>query len=564
MSRFYSIVLCMSVVIFPVAACESTPRDDHHSAGAPLAPRVVVMTQAKTFIGMGVTAKNGDQRLPVYEVLPDSDPRVAAAHAALGAPPVRRLLLLLEGAKRRATAAPADLPAQSWERARNAPFYLSVDGGLQEFGGVGFVLRQQDGDVVHELTPFVELVGTLEDLQSPYYAQSLVHEVSHALLGFALASWMVPCARNREACGRTPSAFHDVQRPTQPLQAFNEGFAEHMEALAFLEAPGLARYDYWLQPEGAISAARGYASPRPRRLEMIVWNRAIFEPALIPEDVIARDGIAAAHRQYQNSQPIDDHRLKTCREILSTEGAVASILVRLAVDHGLQEAPLPDEVVAGFAPADAAARAAWLQELGPTGPVHLRLLAVLMSLPGGPVDELGERGVREVIESWLARFPDDEKRVKAILIATTLGTTASAPFADRLRTLLRSPAIVPPRDPNHRALRDAVTELADLAESTANAQLFAACGPPLWVHVDGHELCADFGPLCLPLEIDLNAASEMDLRLLPGVTAELARQLLAHRAARGYFSDRTELLSIAKSSPADASRFPPKPAPGLP
>ena len=547
-----------------IVACAGPPRHDPALPVPTTEPSVVIMAQ----VGMGSLLREqvelDGRTLNVYRALPISDPRVTAARRALASPPVRRLLVLIDAARRlrRTDPPPAGIDRAAWSRAASSPFYLSVEGSLEEHGGAGFVLRTDDGDIAHPATPFVELAGTATDLASPRYAASLVHEMTHALFALAGAQWSGPCSSNLEACGRVPSAFHDIQRPTQPLQALNEGYSEHMEALAFLAQPGAAALEWALSPDGAVAAARGFVSPRARRLDHVIWNRAIFEPARIPDETIARDGIDAAHRSYQDSQPIDDHRLRTCREILSTEGAVASILTRLALDDTLARSPLPDELRA-MAPAGAD-REGWLAALGPSGPVELRLIYLLARMPAGTPAATGEVGLRELIEHWRATFPADAPAVTRVMIAATLGTTASATLAARLRALLATPTIVPARDPQHASLRSASQELLALARSPAVAGpgLFEACGPPLWVAVPGKTLCGDFGGPCLPLELDLNAASELDLRLLPGVDAGRSRRAIEARELRGYFATREAALAAAGLGVPQAAAIAARPRPG--
>lgn len=541
-----------------VLACHQQQSPPPVSSDEP-APRAVIVAEVDRI-------ERDGRSLSVYRELAKTDPRLAPARRALESRPVRRLLLLLDLTRglRKQQPPPGGVDEAAWTRALDAPFYLSVAGSVEEHGGAGFILRTDRGDVSHIATPFVELVGDATQIADPFYARSLVHETSHALLALAAAQWFLPCEQARWSCGRVPSAFHDVQRPTQPAQALNEGYAEYMEAMAFLEKPGAEVLGWAIASEGAVAAARAFVSPRGRRIDNVIWNRAIFEPARIPESLIARDGIDAAHRTYQDSQPTDNHRLKTCREMLSTEGAVASLLLRLASDHALRSAPLPPAVHAMLP--TGAARTAWLDALGPTAAIELRLIYLFARMPSTTPAENGERGVRDVIELWRSVFPTDTKSVTRVVVTSSLGATASASLAAKLRGLLAAPEIVPALDPNRPQLRAATRELLALADSPALAGggLFAACGPPLWIDVPGRRLCSDFGGLCLPLELDLNAASELDLRLLPGVDAEHSKHALTVREQRGYFENREQALAAAGVTAQTMSQLRPRPIPRAP
>lgn len=494
--------------------------------------------------GPVVVMRDGREYL-VFAPLPESDPRKAIALASLNThPTVSHELRLLESVKRGlAGKPPPGLNPEAWARAIQDPFYFSVDGVLEERAWAGFVLRTASGDEDHLLTPFVELTSTVESLKSGEIAEVMVHELAHCIYYVASAGQVFPCFHNLGQCIRAPGVMHDVQRATFALQAVNEGVAEHFEVMNMLQKRMGDHFVRTLDPARALRTARGYVSPRPRRLEYVMQYRLVFEPALIPEDVITRVGMDEAYRQSLDSPSVDNHRLRSCGEMLSTEGVVATILTRLIMDRQLQENPLPDALISTFAPKD---RATWLKALGPTGKVQLRLFHAMTRVPASTQPN-PDVGIREILQIWMGQFPADAPAISRVVVMTTLGATVSAPLAAKLRALLAEPAVVPALDPRKREVMEAHDQLTALASQAHSPEsLFAACGPALWVQVPGRQQCTDYASSCKPMEVDLNAASFMDFRMFSGFGVSRAQAVVIERERQGFFAGYADFFALAK------------------
>jgi hypothetical protein len=346
--------------------------------------------------------------------------------------------------------------------------------------------------------------------------------------------------------------FHDVQRPTDPLMALNEGLAEYFQAVDFVNQPPVRSMGRVLDARRSLKTARSYVSPRPRRMEVIAWNRALFEPALPNVE-----GPAPAERLqalYQNAQPFDNHRLRSCGEALSVEGVVAAVLLRMVLDPELQKTPFPQEILKRFA-APGVEPSAWLASLGPTAPVELKLIHVFSSIVSGSA--VANLGLREVIETWLREFPSDARPLVRVFVTATLGVTRSASFAQRERSLLSTLKVVPSADPDREKIEALQGELSRLGQETTPDTLFSACGRPLWLSVQGREIMGDFGNETSPLQIDLNAAGTIDLATLPGFDLARAVALLAKRDEHGYFYNFDEFFTAAGLPPEPRARLSP-------
>ncbi len=292
------------------------------TAGEPL--RIAVVAQVKEPGDKYVTRKVGEEEQPVYAALSEVDPRARAARDAMASiPTVVREIRLLQAAKRfmMGSAPPAGFGPDAWRAALEAPLYFSVDGMNEERSWFGFTLRTPNGDVPQLATPFVECNATEQQLRAGNIDGDFLHEIGHQLLYVALGAVMLPCGRSTD-CFRAPSQVHDVQRPTQPLMALNEGLAEYFQTEEYLREPGARTLRHALDTDRALQSARSYLSPRPRRDEIVVWNRALFEPTLPPTEALVSMAPDELRIVTRNAQPFDDHRLRSCGEALSVEGVV--------------------------------------------------------------------------------------------------------------------------------------------------------------------------------------------------------------------------------------------------
>ncbi|NLY93403.1 MAG: helix-hairpin-helix domain-containing protein [Myxococcales bacterium] len=109
--------------------------------------------------------------------------------------------------------------------------------------------------------------------------------------------------------------------------------------------------------------------------------------------------------------------------------------------------------------------------------------------------------------------------------------------------------------PRDGALRAAALFVALAASvSLARAELLRVDAPP-------PEMPAPLGETSAPLrergKIDLNAADEGTLTLLPRVGPALARRIVAHREARGGFSGVEDLLEVKGIGPKTLERLRP-------
>jgi hypothetical protein len=235
---------------------------------------------------------------------------------------------------------------QQWLAARDGrrvePAYLLLSSNQGGFPRTGFCLD----DEAKPQAGFVDLHAS----QRPSGAfgatdQIFPHELLHVIV--------------RQLAGEAPAGganqVHAVGVRTDPHVAFNEGFAEHIQALAVDDAEALPdtaalrddearrmRADRQFEAYGRTLAARWAPAARPR-LGFVLWfgsaeqalryhgvkaNRFAFEPS-IPEALLAPGDPYSAYL-VENVVPGHEGRpRKSQGRLRATEGVVAAFFVRL-------------------------------------------------------------------------------------------------------------------------------------------------------------------------------------------------------------------------------------------
>lgn len=227
-------------------------------------------------------------------------------------------------------------------------------------------------------------------------------------------------------------------------------------------------------------------------------------------------------------------RLKNGLQAVSSEGLIASFFFRLFSCRACLEAPLPAEVFARFC--------AMGEDLSPQEALLLKVLFAMMQLdfsrPTLFVDFAG---------AYLSCFPAEREAALAVFCRVTNFVTvdAGAPalFGELYRVGIQG-------DPE--AFRRACLRVrAQKAEWTASLlrgdlPLGGAVAPSLWIEADKEVLSVPWDPeSAVRLRIDVNAATEVDLFALEGLTLPQCREIVKIREARGGFPDLAAFWACA-------------------
>ena len=297
---------------------------------------------------------------------------------------------------------------------------------------------------------------------------------------------------------------HAVGVRTDPVNAFNEGFAEHAQIMAVDDPDAVGetralpgRADVRARADRALAAyarelSRGWSPVQPSRLRFLLWfnqteqaqryhavkaNLFARMPA-IPDALLTGDDVYAAYL-FQNVVPgPPDGAPKPAGVVLSTDGGVAHLFWRLITDPGLQQRYRDDAFYESFG----ASRA----EVTPLENVYLKVFAMLY--------EHRPSTTAEALRAWARVYPEDAADVERIARASLIG----------------------------QKVPDA---------------------PEIWLANDqfmtGTSLFDQYRALPRVHTFDANAAMPLDWLAVPGVTMDVAARLIAEAP----YADRDALLA---------------------
>jgi hypothetical protein len=364
------------------------------------------------------------------------------------------------------------------------PAYLLLSdrqGGFPEFGFYLDGERKADAGWVdlHRSGRVWGRFGAMDQV----FPHELLHVIVHQLAG-----------EPRESGG---NQVHAIGVRTDPVTAFTEGFAEHVQILAVDDADALPETRALATDSGRWRSAEalfaGYGRDLaawwpfvlPSQIRVPLWfsqseqvlryhavkaNRFAREAAL-PESLLARQDKYAAYLFQNTAVPEAAGPPKPAAVMLSTEGVVSHLFWRFVTDRALQSRYLDDRTLGRFGTK--------ASEVTPLENVYLKLFLALHA--GRPST------TAELLRAYVRLFPDD------------------APDAARL-------------------VREALLG-QDLPE-----------GPEIWLANDGlmtgTSLFDQYRALPRAHTFDVNAATLLDWLSVPGVTRDAARRLVARTPYR--------------------------------
>ncbi len=301
---------------------------------------------------------------------------------------------------------------------RPEPAYLLLSGQRGGFPRFGFYLDDADkrGAGYVDLHKSGRAAGRFGAMD-----QIFPHELAHIIVR-QLAGEPRPGGSNQ---------MHATGVRTDPSQAFQEGFAEHVQLMA-LEDPDADPATRGLianprEREIADRQARGYRQdlesrwpfPGPRRMGFILWfsgieqiwryfavkENAFAYGVMIPEHMLGARDLYPAYL-LQSVLPGDPRApVKSVPVLLATEGVVSSLFYRWANREELRNHYRDDN----FYPRFGTSRS----EVSPVENVYLKVFHVLYSRKPGDTSAL--------IRAYKEVFPDESEPIDKLVSSSFLG-----------------------------------------------------------------------------------------------------------------------------------------------
>ncbi len=359
------------------------------------------------------------------------------------------------------------------------PAYLLLSnrqGGFPQFGFYLDEEKKADAGWVdlHRSSTLSGRFGAMDQI----FPHELLHVIVRQLAG-----------EPRESGG---NQVHAIGVRTDPVNAFGEGFAEHVQVMSVddpdaVQETAALREDAWARARAEMEFA-GYGRElaarfplaRPSQMRFLLWfsqseqvlryhavkANQFGHAVAIPGRLLERPDKYSAYL-YQSVVPgATTDPGKPASVMLSTEGVIAHLFWRFVSDTALQGRFLDDRTCAAFGVTNA--------DLSPLENVYLKLFVALFE--GRP------SSAADLLRGYVRRFPEDAPDVERVVRGALLGQD-------------------PPAAPEIWL---------------ANAALMT-----------GTSLFDQFRALPRRHTFDANAASELDWLAVPGVTRDLAARLLA-------------------------------------
>lgn len=446
------------------------------------------------------------------------------------------------------------------------PTYVLLSPGTG-YAELGFWLQDAHGELIDKRT--ASYVGGLT-IDAGYlgdFEQLFPHELGHVMLQ-ELAGWqeVMVCAQ-----------IHQVTMMTDYVYAFNEGWAEHFQTVAVDRTANPHLRSQRAQPllvgeQGPYARlareSKSGCTLCPARLSLVFWlgqreshlryagvksNLFARQPP-IPEVLLARSDQHDALLYQAIVPPDGSDPIKNGSQMLASEGVTAALFYRLVNDPRLQHTYRQPAFYEQFLPLGETANWAQTspQELfTPMENVYLKLFHTIGRHVRLDADPLDQSPTIQMMQGYAADYPDEAEALYDAFLQITQGATVESNalqvVADWTAGRLTQA--------EHRAY------LEDLRRRLVAGQveLDSALGPQIWLRnpdvLVGIGVMDVYRSVPRPYHFNLNAATEADLRTVPGVGVDLARRIVKVREEQGSCNSIEELAGVAGMTPEILDHF---------
>jgi len=272
--------------------------------------------------------------------------------------------------------------------------------------------------------------------------------------------------------------------------------------------------------------------------------------------VAALDGGTDPYRLYldnETSTAFLSDELRNGQQMMASEGVIATLFYRIVNETALRDRYRELAFYRPFLGADMSVDRL-RQTISSYENVNLKLFVAMRRAAKAIAS--GVPPMVAVVNTYAALFPDEAATIYKVFLETTRGATASQELAESFERLAadgRRGDIGAFRSDSRGAfsmLKITIDRVAR-GELTVDANL----GPQLWLRNAYFQIAPAIwtSERTLPLTLNLNAATEVDLMTIPGVDLATARKIVSTRRARGFFRSLDDINAVL--TPPLAQKF---------
>jgi len=404
---------------------------------------------------------------------------------------------------------------RSNEERLTAPMYLLMSNEEGGFARFGFWLRDASKKKRLVMSGYVDLVVG-DDCSQGCIDGIFSHELGHLILQTLAGDFHDGPARK----------MHQSMTVTDYPTAFDEGYAEHFEALTSdthtRKQPSdtiATDFDlFW------VSAADGELRSDGVRRNLFIHRK--------PLPGMAFDSNPEPYRLFLDAETLTiffPSELKNGQQMMASEGVVSTLFYRMVTDEKLRSHYREPSFYRPFLQGDVAQPE---KTISPYDNINLKLFAAMTELRGLKSDQ---PPMIRLVERYAQLFPDEARRIYGDFIATTWGATASQQLASELVRLASDGA----RGDRVAFQKDDTSSFSSTIGEVTDGKLAldGNLGPELWLVNSQFKIASSVWGTerRLPLTINLNTATEPELMTIAGLDLAAARKIIAVRNARGFF-----------------------------
>lgn len=382
----------------------------------------------------------------------------------------------------------------------------------------GLYLMDEEGGKSLKDIYYIAFNTEWETIHDGAFEEIFGHELSHLwlyLMGFD----------PQKMCS---TRYHEVTTITDAHTAFMEGFAEHLELVSYehgLDALAREKFSGIIDHGLDINAFLCYRDTRVRYW-WIKQNRAVYEKHL--PDLEKYTDYIQLHIDDVTTTTLLIERLKNGNQILSSEGAIASLFYHIYQRETLQQNFQPPAFYEQFNTRR--------EDVTPLENLYLKILSVMADLNYSHLSW----PMVDFINAYGERFPQEREEVIQVFLDLTHYTTVSHEARELFSRhyLLGRRAQIPAFKGIHKKVlefkKDMLHEVLNHSRS-----LDQALYPQIWVESPDTPLppCPWIPDRTTGFVLDLNGATCVDYMILTGLNKEKAQLICEERdRVRGFSS----------------------------
>lgn len=412
---------------------------------------------------------------------------------------------------------------------KDGPNALLISKNEGGYAKQGLNIIDNDTSIVYNKLNYVDLV-----VEEDYIEQCIdiySHELGHVMLANIFSK--LPDSIS--------SKQHVSMGITDYFMAFDEGWAEHFERLAYDEIKKYREiHNIIYRYDNDIHKLWQCRADSELRLDGVLDNKYIYQK-LLPENNNLNLDITDLIILEHTSTIFDKTKLKNAQQMLSCEGVIATLFYRINTNNILKSNYQSKEFYNNFLLKDLTDNSQIKKLFTPFENIILKSFWVFSKIK----DNLSAKSIPiiEYIKTWCDCFPEDKTEILKIFIHTTIGKTISNELSDLFEQTSYNGMIgnIKTYTKNVKQYQGMFNKVLDKVKNN-KISIDKNIGSEIWIENKDVKIPKYFwlNNEKTSLRININTASFYDLISFNKITKEVASNIIKKRTHLGFFKSLHE------------------------